>query len=875
MARWQKWVVPWLVVAILAALVAARPLIRGTTAAYSPHTQIATGAMLGSGYNPRWFYVRHDGGAWQPTYAGTALAGRLMNFRAIQAVFDDESRSDDNPQANTDEFVRHIPEYADHGVMAVTVGLQGGKTKYATGVVSAFNPDGSLKSAWMARTSQVIEAADANGMVVILSYFYDAQDGVFKSDDAVRAAVKNATDWLIAHNYRNVIIEIANEFQSGYRPLISNNSTSNGIGELIRLAQSRFANAGYRLPVSASSTGLSWSGAVRDTADLALIHGNNTSSSQDASAVAALVTDSRVRGPVVMNEDWNGDDATSSTLSNELAACDGVVKAGGSWGLHWRYYLQYVPFPFNWALGDSTSLTKYSPTSDAGRANYFRAVLEHIQGLAGGATASPAGSVSSGVAWSSPTDGATVSGKVTLAVSAPSGTAKVVFKVDGSAVGNDTSANPWSLSYDTTKVSDGQHTLQAVAKDSAGSVLGKASISVSVQNKLAPEGTLGTATPTPTPTSSGSGAVSVVKQVAGDDWSLPGTVGKAAHSGIYAGGAKSMNQWVTAYTPMLTWAELETGPGQYNWSLIDQKLNSGPIMLRIKNGTPDEVPSFLRSKYGWWSYYLPDKNATIIPGWQKGWTDEWSTFIHALGARYKDNPKLIGLQIQHQNWGGEPGTKMAAMSAQEAKGFSPQVWQDFLTRYLSASLDAFSGQEWKVLPVHRPYFMTEKYTGKYSEDAYADATRSAMLPLFGKGMGLRMSGKYEEYEQRVPWSDAATVTADGVLVAKDTTFAPYLDHAHVDNQIEAFAGTNDQKAYAIRIATLRMLAEHHTHFWLNGPDAALVNSIYPGFMDYTVRELGKTIQESPDGFVLLGQFGSMKAMSRGVLPIGLGQTGGG
>ncbi|MBX6342235.1 MAG: hypothetical protein IRY97_07245, partial [Thermomicrobiaceae bacterium] len=33
--------------------------------------------------------------------------------------------------------------------------------------------------------------------------------------------------------------------------------------------------------------------------------------------------------------------------------------------------------------------------------------------------------------------------------------------------------------------------------------------------------------------------------------------------------------------------------------------------------------------------------------------------------------------------------------------------------------------------------------------------------------------------------------------------------------------------------------------------------------------------ESPDGFVLLGQFGSMKAMSRGVLPIGLGQTGGG
>ncbi|MBX6342343.1 MAG: cellulase family glycosylhydrolase [Thermomicrobiaceae bacterium] len=351
-------------------------------------TQIATGEMLGSGYNPRWFYIRRGGGRWQPTYAGTALAGRLMNFRAINAIFDDESRSDDDPQANTDEFVRHIPEYADHGVMAVTVGLQGGRAKYPTGVVSAFNPDGSLKSAWMSRASQVIEAADANGMVVILSYFYVDQDEVLTSDDAVRAAVKNATDWLIAHNYRNVIIEIANEYQhNGFRSLISSNSTTDGIGELIRLAQSRFAGEPWQAPVSASSSGLKWSGAVARTADLALIHGNNTPPSEDAAAVRDLVSDDSVRGPVVMNEDWNGDEATPATLARELASCDGVVAAGGSWGLHWRYYLQYAPFPLNWALGDSTSLTRYSPTSDAGRANYFRAVLEHIQEL----TQQPAG----------------------------------------------------------------------------------------------------------------------------------------------------------------------------------------------------------------------------------------------------------------------------------------------------------------------------------------------------------------------------------------------------------------------------------------------------------------------------------------------------
>lgn len=51
-------------------------------------------------------------------------------------------------------------------------------------------------------------------MVLDLIYFYQGQDEVLKDAAAIDRAVANATDWLIDHDCRNVIIEIANEFDA-------------------------------------------------------------------------------------------------------------------------------------------------------------------------------------------------------------------------------------------------------------------------------------------------------------------------------------------------------------------------------------------------------------------------------------------------------------------------------------------------------------------------------------------------------------------------------------------------------------------------------------------------------------------------------------
>jgi peptidoglycan/xylan/chitin deacetylase (PgdA/CDA1 family) len=87
------------------------------------------------------------------------------------------------------------------------------------------------------------------------------------------------------------------------------------------------------------------------------------------------------------------------------------------------------------------------------------------------------------VAITSPANGSTVTGTVKLTANASdsaSGIAQVRFYVDGALIGTKTGA-PFTVSWNTKKVSKGQHTLWAVAQDAAGNPQTSASIQVTVR----------------------------------------------------------------------------------------------------------------------------------------------------------------------------------------------------------------------------------------------------------------------------------------------------------------------------------------------------------------------------------------------------------
>jgi hypothetical protein len=375
---------------------------------------VLPGYLIGSGFAPDKFYVRQGEGSWELTYTpgwqgegfGEQVRGTLLNLRSANAVFDDESGRvrqydrDFDPQVNTDAFIARLDEYRAHGLLANDVNLQGGNPGFSGALNSAFNRDGSLRQAWMDRAAQVIEAHAERNMVVVLGYFYFHQDQYLADENAVRLAVVNATDWLIENNYRNVIIEIANEYndQDAYDHEIIR--SHEGMAELIELAQSRFDDAGFRLAVSASRFGDAlWpNNPVAEAADLALVHCNGVNPATCANETSAAQR--AYPYPIVVNETDNTHGVyTNATLNAEKDTLDRLTAAGVSWGLmhkEWNQYVTCVDNPncgtteFDWALGPNPGAN--GSGADLLR-NFAHGVFDHLQSVVFGGTAPPAGNV--------------------------------------------------------------------------------------------------------------------------------------------------------------------------------------------------------------------------------------------------------------------------------------------------------------------------------------------------------------------------------------------------------------------------------------------------------------------------------------------------
>ena len=112
-------------------------------------------------------------------------------------------------------------------------------------------------------------------------------------------------------------------------------------------------------------------------------------------------------------------------------------------------------------------------------------------------------------AITSPTSGAVVSGTITPAASASDnvGVARVEFYVDAVLRATDT-ASPFSFSWDTTTVANGNHTLVSKAYDAAGNVGTSSAVTISVQNAVSDATAPSCTIASPTSGASASGTVS-------------------------------------------------------------------------------------------------------------------------------------------------------------------------------------------------------------------------------------------------------------------------------------------------------------------------------------------------------------------------------
>ncbi len=323
-----------------------------------------------------------------------------MNSRMTNAVFDDENpvtrhlwaypdTGEWDPDRNTDEFVAQLPIYRAHGLLAVTVNLQGGsptgyyrepqfrEVKEDLGITaaddeiwaglpspdsqpwnnSAFNPDGgSLKHEFCKRTERIVEACDQLGMVVILGYFYFGQDERLKDEAAVCRGVDDATRWVLESGYGNVLIEINNEANVlRYEHEILQ---PHRVAELIDRAKSIELD-GRRLLVGTSYGG----GRVPDdgvvaVSDYIMTHGNGVT---EPSRIAEMVEETRALPsynpkPILFTEDDHFD--FDKPVNNFLSALSVYAswgyfdpgRAAGGKSKFGDYYDGYQNIPVNWGV---------------------------------------------------------------------------------------------------------------------------------------------------------------------------------------------------------------------------------------------------------------------------------------------------------------------------------------------------------------------------------------------------------------------------------------------------------------------------------------------------------------------------------------------
>jgi prepilin-type N-terminal cleavage/methylation domain-containing protein len=306
----------------------------------------------------------------KPTYKGRVWKGRsveglLLNSRMVQAIFDDrnpETRSrwaypDTkrwDPDRNTKEFIAEMPVWRKHGLLAMTLNLQGGSplgySREQPWHNSALNADGTLDPAYMSRLTRVLDKADELGMVIILGVYYFGQDGRLKNEVAVTAGVDATVDWLIGKRYTNVLLEINNECNVRYHHAILE---PDRVHELIQRARERAARRHFRI-----LAGTSYGGGtipkpnVVKASDFLLLHGNGVNS---PARIAEMVRQTRkIDGyrpmPILFNEDDHFE--FDKPVNNFTAA----VSEYASWG-YFDYRMKGEGFdegfqsvPVNWKI---------------------------------------------------------------------------------------------------------------------------------------------------------------------------------------------------------------------------------------------------------------------------------------------------------------------------------------------------------------------------------------------------------------------------------------------------------------------------------------------------------------------------------------------
>lgn len=178
------------------------------------------------------------------------------------------------------------------------------------------------------------------------------------------------------------------------------------------------------------------------------------------------------------------------------------------------------------------------------------------------------------------------------------------------------------------------------------------------------------------------------------------------------------------------WRNIENStPGVYNWTLIDTWLQAEAALGKptgIAVNTYDGVccggawlPSWFMAQHGEGDGYVTctyQGQAHIVPKfWSPSYQQAWSTFVHALAARYDNDPRVAWVEISSGMFGETIPVVNELDACLTSKGLTSDGWVQAVNAITDSYVSAFHNKP--LMIQYAPFFLNRSERREFTDYA--------------------------------------------------------------------------------------------------------------------------------------------------------------